>query len=1047
MPLFQKSVINKYLQQLDQAGLKNAYDKFLEFYGDKERIENIRLLKEENYQEGFLREIFVEVLGYTINPDKNYNLTTEFKNETDSKKADGAILENGKAIGVIELKSTKTPNLESIKEQAFSYKNNQSNCRYVITSNFERLRFYIDNATEFEEFNLFELDFERFKIFYLFLCSKNIFSGTTAKLKKESLLHEENVTDNLYKDYSKFKKDIFDNLVKNNPDENKLLLFHKSQKLLDRILFVLFAEDRGLLPPNAISRIIKQWKDLEKLDEPVTLYSRFVKLFGHLDVGHKYENWEIPAYNGGLFRKDDLLDNLIIEDEILEKQSLKLSNYDFNTEVDVNILGHIFEHSISEIEQVAAEIEGTDTDKEKSRRKKEGIFYTPKYITKYIVENTVGALCGEKKKELEIDFIENEIIENSRTAKGKLTAKAKELLGRVDEYREYLLSLKILDPACGSGAFLNQALEFLISEHEMLDGYRNEILQESFIIPDVSKSILENNLYGVDINEESVEIAKLSLWLRTAEKGRKLSDLNNNIKCGNSLIDDPEVAGEKAFNWEKEFTDIMQDGGFDVVIGNPPYVRQENILKIFKDYLSKNYNIGENTSDLYTYFYELSLNLSKKDAYISFITPNKWFKTKYGEKLREYLRNYNIIEIIDFFELRIFADASTEPQIIIIRNIESNCEIKYSPIKNINTFENNNFVTNKSSKDNLSKNEWLFLADEKSNVINKIKSNAITLGKYTDNGIKLGIKTALNKAFIISKEVKERILSEDPQSTEIIEPYIQATDIKKWHLENKNGHYLINTGYDLDITKNNYSGVFNHLNKYLKELGQRLDQGKSIYNLRACDYYDKFYQPKIFFIYTAINHYFYFDEEGYFVNNSCFIISNSDKYLAAILNSKIFIFYKKIFFVAFGDPSGRGRSKLDYNKMLKFPIPLAEECDKAIFEKLVDIQKESSASFSAKIKLYITRITTNFPVDKLSNKLKEFYNHDFKTFLSELKKKKVKLSLKQQEEWEEYFNEYKKEINSLQETISQTDKEIDKMVYELYGLTEEEIKIVEESVG
>ncbi len=159
MPLFQKSVINKYLQQLDQAELKNAYDKFLEFYGDKERIENIRLLKEENYQEGFLREIFVEVLGYTINPDKNYNLTTEFKNETDSKKADGAILENGKAIGVIELKSTKTPNLESIKEQAFSYKNNQSNCRYVITSNFERLRFYIDNATEFEEFNLIRAGF------------------------------------------------------------------------------------------------------------------------------------------------------------------------------------------------------------------------------------------------------------------------------------------------------------------------------------------------------------------------------------------------------------------------------------------------------------------------------------------------------------------------------------------------------------------------------------------------------------------------------------------------------------------------------------------------------------------------------------------------------------------------------------------------------------------------------------------------------------------------------------------------------------------------
>ena len=109
----------------------------------------------------------------------------------------------------------------------------------------------------------------------------------------------------------------------------------------------------------------------------------------------------------------------------------------------------------------------------------------------------------------------------------------------------------------------------------MLDSYRREMEKDSLGLFDIKKSILENNLYGVDINEESVEIAKLSLWLRTAEKGRKLSDLNHNIKCGNSLIDDPEIAGEKAFDWKKEFPEIMKAGGFDVVIGNPPYVRAE----------------------------------------------------------------------------------------------------------------------------------------------------------------------------------------------------------------------------------------------------------------------------------------------------------------------------------------------------------------------------------------------------------------------------------------------------------------------------------------
>jgi hypothetical protein len=141
MPLFQKSVINKYLKTLDSGEVEKSFLKFKEFYGNSARLENIRLLKEENYQEGFLREIFVQVLGYTINPDENYNLTTEFKNLTDAKKADGAILDDNKAIGVIELKSTKTTSLESITEQAFNYKNHQPNCRYIITSNFEKIRF------------------------------------------------------------------------------------------------------------------------------------------------------------------------------------------------------------------------------------------------------------------------------------------------------------------------------------------------------------------------------------------------------------------------------------------------------------------------------------------------------------------------------------------------------------------------------------------------------------------------------------------------------------------------------------------------------------------------------------------------------------------------------------------------------------------------------------------------------------------------------------------------------------------------------------------
>lgn len=1050
MPLFQKSVINKYLQQLNSAELDNSYKKFLRFYGDIERIDNIRLLKEENYQEGFLREIFVDVLGYTINPDKNYNLTTEFRNETNSKKADGAMLEEGKAIGVIELKSTKTPHLESIKEQAFSYKNNQSNCRYVITSNFEKLRFYIDNATEWEEFNLFEMDFERFKIFYLFLCSANIFNGTTAKLKKESLLHEENVTDSLYKDYSKFKKDIFENLIKNNPGKNKLQLFHKSQKLLDRILFVLFAEDSGLVPPNAISRIIEQWKTFKELDEPVSLYSRFVKLFGHLDTGHKYENWEIPAYNGGLFRKDELLDNLIIDDDILEKQSLKLSNYDFNTEVDVNILGHIFEHSISEIEQVAAEIEGTEAEKEKSRRKKEGIFYTPKYITKYIVENTVGALCNEKKKELEIDFIENEIIENSRTAKGKLTVKAKELLERLDKYREYLLSLKILDPACGSGAFLNQALEFLINEHEMLDDYKNEILKESFVVPDVSKSILENNLYGVDINEEAVEIAKLSLWLRTAEKGRKLSDLNSNIKCGNSLIDDPEVAGEKAFNWEKEFPEIMISGGFDVVIGNPPYVRAE-LLGKFKNYFEKNFKVYNSGTDLFGYFYEHSFNLLKKKGIFGFIS-NTFDKTTSGIALRKYLKgNVLFDKYVDFTDFRVFEDVTTYPIILIFRKEEiRNKKYQYYKIpKDFNPVTNNIINCNYSelSQTKLDENNWSFANDKSQNILNKLMSYKTIrelLGKTY-----YGVKTALNEAFIVPKNTFN--------TSNRIKPIYEGKDINKWYtLPTDEDFILFESGwtkqtYGKNITEGkareriskDFPEIFKHLLKFEERAKKRYDQGEFWWELRNCAYYELFEKPKIIFPNLQNSNKFCFDDKGTYINAPAVFIPTDDLSILAILNSRIVWYFLKSICVI------RNGGYIEVKPQYFEQIPIPEYSEK----KRIDLEAISNKIISdnkleqGRIRVFLSRITTNFPIEKPTNKLKEFYNYDFKTFLAELKKKKITLSLKQQEEWQEYFNEHIKEINSLQETIARTDKEIDSMVYELYGLTDEEIMIVEESVG
>ncbi|TNE33324.1 hypothetical protein EP342_03900 [bacterium] len=600
MALFQKSVLNKYLREIDDKRIAELYSTYSTYFLNLEIQQNIRDSKEEQFQEGFLRELFVNVLGYVINPNPNYNLTTELKNETGAKKADGAILVNGKAIGLIELKSTSTKDLESIRQQAFDYKANQSECVYVVTSNFEKLRFYIDNAVDYEEFDLFTLSQQQFKLLYLCLHVDSIMAGIPKTAKTASLVKEENVTKKLYADYSVFKEKLFNDIIskdeniivatrelaplqnvsselaplqEENPNtkrendkgtsslveseknkEAKLILFKKTQKLMDRFLFIFFAEDRGLIPPNTISTILSEWEQLKSLDAYRPLYDRFKRHFDYINAGWKGDNYEIFAYNGGLFLPDEILDNITISDEVLYKYTTILTKYDFDSEVDVNILGHIFEHSLNEIETMNAELEGQQIDLKKSKRKKDGVFYTPKYITKYIVDNTIGKLCEEKKEELSI--VEDDYL---RGKKGRKKDTIKQLEIKLTDYRDWLLKITVVDPACGSGAFLNQALEFLIREHRWIDEMTAKLFGGGLVFQDVENSILENNLYGVDINEESVEIAKLSLWLRTAQKGRKLTSLNNNIKCGNSLIDDPEVAGDKAFKWEEEFPKVFPE--------------------------------------------------------------------------------------------------------------------------------------------------------------------------------------------------------------------------------------------------------------------------------------------------------------------------------------------------------------------------------------------------------------------------------------------------------------------------------------------------------
>ena len=1041
--LFQKTIVNKYKQALPKETTAQPWQTFQQYFLNKDIQQNILQSKEEQFQEGFLRELFVEVLGYTLNPSPDYNLITEKKNENDAKKADGAILLDGKVMGVIELKDHKTTDLSKVEPQAFNYKSQHVGTRLVVISNFEKLRLYIDNAVEHREWNLFTLTEDDFRELYLCLAWQQVVNGTAVKMKAESVSSEDQITKALYRDYSQFKRALFADILKNNPvrdgeDEKEwqLLLFKKTQKLLDRMLFIFFAEDCGLLPPNSMVQIIDQWEQLKEIDEYRPFYDRVKKYFGYMNTGFKGKKYEVFAYNGGLFKPDEVLDNIKITDDLLAEHCRKLSEYDFESDVDVNILGHIFENSLSEIEEVTQQISSGNAPTT-SKRKQDGVFYTPQYITKYIVENTVGRLCAEKKQQMGIR--EDEYFSDQRR---QLQTK-KRLLDQLQQYREWLLQITILDPACGSGAFLNAALRFLMDEHRLIDEMETKVSGYTLEFQDVENSILENNLYGVDINEESVEIAQLALWLRTAKPHRKLNTLSGNIKCGNSLISDPAIAGDKAFNWQEQFPQVFERGGFDVVIGNPPYVRAELLPQQDIGYYRDNYKVFNPDGDLFSYFYEKGMSMLKPDGMFGFIS-NTFDKTNAGKTLRKFIQENTKIEgYVDFTEVQIFEGATTYPIILLLsKNKVGNNNFEYTkiPKEMQGVVIIDSAPTKEVEQEGLNVDSWSFQSAEMSKVIKKITSFKSVKEQY--GKCYRGLLTGLNDAFIINEKTKELLNNQDAKSDELIKPIYEGKDLQKW-CNQQLQKYLICThnGYEgiQAVNIEDYPVIKEYLSGFEPQLSKRYDKGNTPYNLRNCAYQPLFYQPKIIWGNLQNSNKFSWDDKGTVISAPACMLPTNNKALLAIFNSKIvWFFLTSICVVRNG---GYIEVKPQYFEQIPIP-PIDNELGDTL-STLADTMLSLNKELQSKRSRFLRRLSENVEGVKITSALQTFDQLDFKAFVAELKKQKIKLSLTQQDEWEDYFNQYAEACQQLKTQIAATDGEIDRRVYELYGLTEEEISIVE----
>ncbi|MDT8339757.1 MAG: DNA methyltransferase, partial [Sulfurimonas sp.] len=573
-------------------------------------------------------------------------------------------------------------------------------------------------------------------------------------------------------------------------------------------------------------------------------------------------------------------------------------------------------------------------------------------------------------------------------------------------YREWLTNLKILDPACGSGAFLNQALEFLINEHTLV---RDMLLpfEDLTLGYEIEKEILEHNLYGVDINEDAVEIAKLSLWLRTAHKGRELTKLADKIKCGNSLIDDKTVA-ENAFVWEEEFAEVFVQGGFDVVIGNPPYVDSESMTKFYKDerkWIAKKYKTAVGNWDIFIPFVELGLSLLKNSRYLSFIIPNKILSANYGTTLREYINeNYSLNEIFDLSVNNVF-EIDVYPVIVSLNKETQVSNIKISYQKDEEVFSRNvNYRY---------ENNWALYLDRNYDLYSKVFTKYKLLNLQKE--FSLYSSASVSEAY----EIKEFI-----ENSKIID-----TDYLK----------LINTG-----TIDPYScswGISSMT--YIKDTYMH-----PIINLKNIKKKMWTQKPKIAFAGMATRIEAFIDTEGVFLplKSTTVLTAESEsslKFIGCILNSRLITFIFKIANSA--NTMAGGYLNINQDNLGMLPIP------NILLENQQPFIQKANKMLALYKQLQETKqnFTNELGLEKLTKKLQNFEELEFDEFIKEYAKaKKLKFADKLAErnfkqEWQAIFENDKAITCKLKDEIAKTDKEIDEMVYKLYDLTDDEIKIVE----